>query len=942
MRRAWAALVGVGMLLLVTGLVTGVVGTPTSARAADSSAGSAVTVSGTAERVTFGQDGTTTPVETDHVTMSVSATQNLRGDQQVMVSWSGAHPTGGVVSNPNFGHDGAEQEYPFVLMECRGTPDTLTPETCWTQTSSERVQRTDSIAATPVWRADGYAKAADRAPVVDAPAAGSRPASCAPQRFERWVPMDAAGGTTYYGGGTGCLDHAPEGSDEDDGGVPSNTTYGLTGADGKGSTQFDIWTSAENATLGCSAQVACSLVAVPIVGISCDGYFTQAPDADSVPSATTQGRYQSACTATDRYQSGQSSDGVNFNMATSGELWWSASNWRNRLAVPLTFAVSSSVCDVVGSQAPLLAYGSILMSETAAQWQPKFCTDKSYQPFLHVQATDTEARSLVGSGAIQLGFSSDPPDGGFATPVAQAPIAVTGFAIAFNIDGADGQPLTSLKLDPRLLTKLLTESYTGDIQSLTPYDALADNPRTIYADPEFQALNPDAPTSVAGQVDPAAALISLSSDSDMMVALSSYILADPVAHKWLDGVPDPWGMRVNPSYQLDLADGQQTDEPHFALPVTSWPLLDSFVLDARGLNASPCMADMPYLAQIAHPVSLMHTIEQDLEFALPNNQTVCPTVDDPNNPALKVPKLQARQPVGKRFLIGIVPLTAVDRYGLHAAALLTTSDVGPSQKFSDTSGMTFVAPDDAGLAAAAALLAPDATGDTWQLPYDELATPAGAAAYPGTLPVYADAPTSGLDGADAARVAQFLDFAAGPGQTQGYGVGQLPPGALPLTAANGLGAQVAYTRCAALLVKAQTGTVPPLSGPCPVPAKASKPAKPKHSKAPATPSATPSTSPSVAAPPAPAPSVAPPAPSPSTVPVADAPPVKTVGQYSAFGRYGLPAVMLIGALLAILGLLLRWGTDLWAFARVAGPRIVPAARRGWVEVARRTVGRWRR
>ena len=51
------------------------------------------------------------------------------------MSWSGAHPTGGIVPDPN-STAGEYEEYPLVLLECRGTasgPDEVSPETCWTQ-----------------------------------------------------------------------------------------------------------------------------------------------------------------------------------------------------------------------------------------------------------------------------------------------------------------------------------------------------------------------------------------------------------------------------------------------------------------------------------------------------------------------------------------------------------------------------------------------------------------------------------------------------------------------------------------------------------------------------------------------------------------------------------------------------------------------------------------
>ncbi|WP_278256124.1 hypothetical protein [Nocardioides convexus] len=85
------------------------------------------------------------------------------------------------------------------------------------------------------------------------------------------MPFKAAGGKTYYGGPdpeAGCTPAAPETDSAERGGVPSNTTYGITGKDGKGSADFAVWTRAENGSLGCSAKVRCALVAVPVVGVS--------------------------------------------------------------------------------------------------------------------------------------------------------------------------------------------------------------------------------------------------------------------------------------------------------------------------------------------------------------------------------------------------------------------------------------------------------------------------------------------------------------------------------------------------------------------------------------------------------------------------------------------------------------------------------------------------
>ena len=225
---------------------------------------SAFTRSVTATRVFVDQDGTETAAGSHDVTLSVSQTDHLRGRQEVKVTWDGAIPTGGVVGDPN-SSDGRLQEYPFVLLQCRGVDTAgevpagqvrLGPETCWTQTSAERYLATASH--TPAWRFDAYAAEGDRQPVVGAP--DPLPEECAglsQPLTARWLPFRAAGGEVYYGGpdpGVGCIALAPESDSAEGEGLPSNTTYGITGTDGRGETDFAVWTAAENASLGCTSD----------------------------------------------------------------------------------------------------------------------------------------------------------------------------------------------------------------------------------------------------------------------------------------------------------------------------------------------------------------------------------------------------------------------------------------------------------------------------------------------------------------------------------------------------------------------------------------------------------------------------------------------------------------------------------------------------------------
>ena len=850
----------------------------------------------TADRTYLDASGKTHPMDTRHIKLEVSQTADLRGRQEITVSWSGAHPTGGTVADVNSG-DAVNEEYPFVLLECRGVvgatgANQVRPETCWTQTAAERFQK-DNSTGYPAWRSDRYATTAQRAASVEAPT--TRPAGCGRAGLaERWVPFDAANGTAYYGGSFGCAGMAPESANVGGAGIPSNATYGVTGTDGKGSADFDVWTADENASLGCSSSVPCALVAVPVMGVSCDAYGTQLPSA-AQPPANRVDQADAACRATGQYAPGQASDPtVLSDAAVSGALWWSPSNWRNRLIVPLTFATPASICAVVSNRAPVAIYGSVLMTELSAQWQPTFCTSSSLYPFVHVQTSDDAARNLLNTGNINAAFTSRPPSSGFQRPTVQAPVAITGFAISYAIDDDHGNRYGSLRLDARLIAKLLTESYPANSLVRDNYPALAHNPTNLTLDPEFQALNPDLPHYNATEA--AATLSSISGDADLMWALTSYLNADKEARAWLNGQPDPWGMTVNPNY-LGIS-----------LPVQSWPLLDNFTLPASYINSNvnPCYtySPAPYLQLIANPTALLSTIVQNIQFAVSDVHIDCPNGIPGDIPTLRL-QAQGRQPVGHRFVLGLTSLSAARRYDLSTAALQSSlSSPDLAAKFADASGRQFVAPQDSSLRAAAALLEPDTTQHTWTLSRTVLSRTVGA--YPGTMPVYADVPTVGLRAATAQHLAQFLRYAAKGGEVAGTANGQLPAGYLPLTTTNGLAKVVDYAQRAATAVAAQRGVVPPLTAPAPPPG--GTPGMSGGSGVPSVPVLPP---PAVRAPRAP--SGAPTGTSsPTSAPTrsGDQPAgvigVRAAASYSRLGSWLLPIVLIVGALGALAGPALRY------------------------------------
>lgn len=794
-------------------------------------------------------NGVTTVVDKRTVSVTVSTTTDLRSLQQIHVSWSGAHPTQGVV--PDVNSDYAQnEEYSFALFECRGTDSPsapmsmrLSPQTCWTNFADERFRYNyDSY---PAWRSDAYAAPADRAAVVGGPK--TVPPACKNlllgTQAQHWLPFLAASGASYLGGPDGCAGLPPEASPENLSSLalPSNETFGITGADGRGTADMTVFTGEDHASLGCSSTVPCSLVAVPIMGISCD------------PGAVAEAK--SACETTGNFAPGQVLNNVTQSgaPAVDGTLWWSASNWRNRITFPLTFAPADNICALTGSQAPLELYGSELMTQATTSWAPHFCLDSKLFSLKHVQTPEPQARNLLNDGNVQAALTSSLPDGGYGGPTVSAPVAVTGFGIAYAIDDASQHAVTTLRLNARLLAKLITQSYPDQVFVKQAYPADADgtttlstNPMNLGDDPEFQALNPGLP---APRVDGAATLLLPNTDSDVVHALTSYINADADARAWLDGAADPWGMRVNPNYRK------------ISLPVDNWPLLDSFEptsIYQPGKNDCLALDPVPYLPLVSAPTARLFSIAQDMQFAISQSQTTC-VLPSPIPGDTSGAKLVAagRQQPGHRFMLGLVSLGDARRYGLEVASLAGA-------------GGRFVAPDDASLRTAAAALKEDRTSGTWPVDYPAL-TKSGSlgGAYPGTMVVYAAIPTKGL-GADAAHdYATLLRFTAADGQVAGPEPGRLPAGYLPITKANGLGAMAAYARTAATAVEQQRGAVAPLTGVIEVP-----PA-PRHvATTPAAHSSTTSARPNagrpaaaVAAPPAalpvtgaaPAPTVAPPA-----------------------------------------------------------------------------------
>ncbi|MFJ8579097.1 hypothetical protein [Micromonospora sp. NPDC093277] len=460
------------------------------------------------------------------------------------------------------------------------------------------------------------------------------------------------------------------------------------------------------------------------------------------------------------------------------------SAFADRLVVPLDFTPVDAGCPL--DRAERGTVGSEMIAEAVIAWQPTLCANNG--PVFAYSATgdDEAARQVLdaSTGGPGLAFTSDPvvPEEG-QSPVVQTPVAISSVVIAFNIDLRLAPPLSvppelealrrtivrNIKLTPRLVAKLLTQSYVRDVPNGNNQTYVAGNPRSLGADPEFVALNPDFK-----YIDP-----SFGADS-IVVPYGNYaaarevwrwVLADSSARAWLNGEADGLGggphgkgMEVNPNYRFVAA----AAEDYFPRNDPSCqPPLERTDLEEWQKEPTPgrCTQDLfPYAQDLGE--SAYQTLRADLKQAAEWNY--------PNEPGQSGSYgKEPPKPVGQRFSLSITDSASAARYGLYTAQLckavkgaddtLTPSDC----RNADTTGM---------LAGADAMVPSKVPGVRTVDPSRAAATPK---AYPLTMVTYAAAALAA--DAEARRdYASLLRYAAGNGQQPGQQPGQLPDGYAPL------------------------------------------------------------------------------------------------------------------------------------------------------------------
>ncbi|MGH3702564.1 MAG: hypothetical protein ACRDQY_24580 [Pseudonocardiaceae bacterium] len=722
------------------------------------------------------------------LTVTVSQTTNLI-NQTITVSWTGGHPT--VPGNGTFGVNYLQ------IMQCWGD-DPVGPDRTQCQYGGSSTQISPA--------AGNFVRSRQvSADVVDLQEKLTRPAGSFDNAF---VPFWAVGRPRPQ-----PTDSATANENAFvDSQVTNEVPLGITRGDGTGLEFFEVETVRQAAGLGCGEPVttggvttgrSCWLVIVPRGNTEVDG---------SPRSGNGQSRLDSSPL--------------------------SQTNWNNRIVVALGFQPVGQACPVGAPERRVI--GHELAADAVTSWQPALCAGGGAL-FSYSQLTDEVTRRQVLDGSTPgLGLLTNPipPDQVPADhPLVYAPVGLSGLAIAFTIErqprptapAADlalsGQRFTSMNLTPRLVAKLLTQSYQGAVQ-VRP-DVLKNNPIGLTVDQEFLKINPEYNRFAESNIPPDA-LVQLDS-SDVTSLLWSWVVADQDARAFLAGTPDKDGMVVNPANR------------GLTLPTSTFPRNDQSCTDvvdaATSVTFKICTSDV-------HPFTKdMHDSGRSAGRGDTQART---TAVEPNTKA-PISKKVDRQNPGQRALLAVVDAATATRYGLPTATLRNAAG-------------KFVAPTTASLLAGAAAMKPSAVPSV--LVSDPGAT--DPAAYPLTALSYAVTAPSTLDAPAGRDYAVLLRYAAGAGQRPGIAPGQLPLGMVPLP-----DALTAQTIAAAATIEAQAGKatrVPP--EPQPTSARPGPAGSPGGPSTPPSPTAA-ATGPSATAPGASTSPVAPTAPSAAQQPVAE-------------------------------------------------------------------------
>ncbi len=577
----------------------------------------------------------------------------------------------------------------------------------------------------------------------------------------------------------------------------NEVSWAGSSTDGTGSATFEVQTAAESPGLGCGTPV--NGVNGGTAGSSC--WLVVVPRGTSDP--------------------GQ-------QYVVNSGLSWDA--WKHRIAFKLGFQPVGVRCSIGAAERQLA--GSELVNDAVRSWQPALCGASKGAAYSLIGQTESDAL-LAANGTTQapMALTTKPlRTAGVVDKLQYAPVALTGLAVSFAIDrqpsAAEGVPqsatdaarlpFTQIKLTPRLVAKLLTNSYVDSLPNGADKSKsiLGKNARNLTSDPEFLAINDPEWKYQAITAPSVADLLTPLGRLDGATVLWNYVISDAKARAFLAGEPDEWEMVVNP-WSSTTASDKNNNTPQ-SYPIDQFPRADPIeqpkVEGPDGAAAVNLVTWRPYT----------NNLDQSANLTLRGDGQILGGWDITSTP----PKYgkAARQVPGQQTVLGLTDASAAAKYQVYTAALQNPAG-------------EFVTPTADSLTAAAAAMIPD-QAQPQVMSFDPTSAEAAAApaAYPLAMPVYAavnpamkDANdgTTGDKGAGEVRTdyAKFIQYAASAGQDVGTALGQLPAGYAPLPESWRAQAVTAANAIAVGPVKA-TPTPTPTAAAAPAKAPAAAPAAP--------------------------------------------------------------------------------------------------------------------
>lgn len=547
----------------------------------------------------------------------------------------------------------------------------------------------------------------------------------------------------------------------------NEVTWAGSDANGNGSVKFELQTSLQSPGLGCGQAIVVS--GQPTVGQSCWLVIIPRGESDSGDPYIRQ-----------------------------PGLFWDA--WKHNIAVKLDFKPVGVRCEIGAAERQVA--GSELAAAAIASWQPNLCSGAGGAAY--VVSTGSESDALVAASRVtpsSLALTSKPLAADGTDPLSYAPIALSGLAISFSVDrllttngsipaeyaARETMPFGELKLTPRLVAKLLTYSYyeslpVGADLSYIGYTNTANpgpNARNLTRDPDFLAIN-DPEWAYQNLSRPSLAdLLAPSGRSDLATQLWQYVLADADAVAFLNGTPDPYGMKVNPWFSTNAA--VNPNGAGITLPTDTFPKADpvekAATSGSNGTGPVNLVTWRPYTSDF----------EQGANLTLRGDGQVLGGWDATTTPPkyLKTP----RSLLGEQKVLALTTAASAARYQNVTASLLNPAG-------------QFVAPTSTSmLAAAAAMTQSRSSAPVYEFNPASAAAKGAASAYPLTMPVYAALNPLQTDAALRKVYANFIRYAVGEGQVPGADIGHLPDGYAPIPAG-----WVAQARAAAAAI--ESGSVP--------------------------------------------------------------------------------------------------------------------------------------